>query len=94
MRDGRVHDRIRGYAADDRDLLAITAKLKSEAKRFAAHLNEVSLQYAYYDSSNAMRMPTEEGKARKGGHDERRVACAGWIPSQRFNAAVVHAAVA
>lgn len=63
----RVHDRIRGYAGDDRELHAIVAELQSETKRFAAHLDEFSLKETYFASSNAMRMRTVEGKARKGG---------------------------
>ena len=63
----RVHNRIRGYAGDDRELIAIMEELKSETKRFAAQLNEVSLKHAFYESSNLMRMRTADGKARKGG---------------------------
>ena len=63
----RVHDRIRGYAGDDRELRAIMAELKSEVDRFSAHLDEYSLKEAFYVSSNLMRMRTAEGKVRKGG---------------------------
>jgi len=63
----RVHDRIRGYAGDDRELLEVMAELKSEAKRFAAQLDGLTLKEAYFASANMARGRTFEGKVRKGG---------------------------
>ena len=63
----RVHDRIRGYAGDDRDLLAIMAELKSETRRFARQLDGLTLKEAYFESANMARGRTYEGKVRKGG---------------------------
>ena len=63
----RVHDRIRGYAGDDRDLLVIMEELKSEGSRFARQLDGLTLKEAYFASANMARGRTVEGKARKGG---------------------------
>lgn len=63
----RVHDRIRGYAGDDRDLLVIMEELKTEGRRFARQLDGLTLKKAYFASANMARGRTFEGKARKGG---------------------------
>lgn len=63
----RVHDRIRGYGGDDRNLLVIMEELKSEGRRFARQLDGLTLKEAYFASANMARGRTFEGKARKGG---------------------------
>lgn len=61
----RVAERIRRYAGDDPELLAIVAQLQADAERYGRPMERMDQKRAYYASSSVARGKDVDGSARR-----------------------------